>query len=584
MVLLIVLLPALAVLQYRWVGQVSDAERERMQRNLRNAADQFRETFDQELIIALFSLQVGPMTARENGSDQYSDRYNSWINTASYPQIVAGIYLVSEADGRLTLRRWNPNAHVFEGTLWPASIDKWRPQFEYALTEFKAQRLPDLSGAFTGEESLIAMPIRNNPIGPRRGGAGLDRPVFGFTVLQLDMPYMRNQMIPALVGRHFVQIDGDNYRVAVTADNAPSRVLYLSEPDSPISVQNADITTALFPVPGGFGFRGTPGGGRGFDGFRRDGEPGLAGADRMGRWRLIVQHESGSLEAAVGLVRRRNLTISFGVLLMLGVSVALLTATTRKSQRLAQQQMEFVAGVSHELRTPVAVIRSASENLSSGVVSGERVKRYGQMLEAEARRLSEMVERVLQYAGIESGLGFGNRVALAPAEIIEAAIDAAIPLVGPGDVQVQRDIPADLPPVLGDAAALRSAVQNLIANAVKYGGRDRWVGIRAQHVRERRRSEVRITVSDHGHGIPASEIPHIFEPFYRGGEAIERQIHGNGLGLSLVRRIVMAHGGRVSVSTRPGGGTTFTLALPAAPADARTSTVAAGEMQVGAHS
>jgi two-component system phosphate regulon sensor histidine kinase PhoR len=168
--------------------------------------------------------------------------------------------------------------------------------------------------------------------------------------------------------------------------------------------------------------------------------------------------------------------------------------------------------------------------------------------------------------------------------LIETAIESAIPLVGPGEVEVQRDIAPNLPPVLGDAAALRSAVQNLIANAVKYGGRDRWVGVRAQLARERRRSEVRITVSDHGPGIPASELPHIFEPFYRGAEATERQIHGNGLGLSLVRRIVTAHGGKVTVATRPGAGSAFTIALPVASADARSADVAGDAMQVGVHS
>jgi signal transduction histidine kinase len=261
----------------------------------------------------------------------------------------------------------------------------------------------------------------------------------------------------------------------------------------------------------------------------------------------------------------------------------MLTATSRRAEKLAQQQMEFVAGVSHELRTPVAVIRSAAENLASGVVSGDRVKRYGQMLEGESRRLGDMVERVLQYAGIESGFNTAARVPLAPMEIIESAVESALPLVGPGEVTIHREIAPDLPPVLGDATALRSAVQNLVANAVKYGGRDRWVGVRAQRVRERRRDEVRITVSDHGPGIPAADLPHIFEPFYRGADAIERQIHGHGLGLSLVRRIVVAHGGQVTVATRPGAGTSFTITLPAAAADTTASAVAT-EMRVGAHS
>jgi signal transduction histidine kinase len=288
-----------------------------------------------------------------------------------------------------------------------------------------------------------------------------------------------------------------------------------------------------------------------------------------------VQHQSGSLEAAVAGARKRNLALSFGVLLLLTVSIGLLTTSSRRAQRLARQQMEFVAGVSHELRTPVAVIKSAAENLSQGVVgNADRVKRYGQMIEGEARRLAEMVERVLQYAGIESGLGYGARSPLAPKEILESAIGNVLPLLGPDKITIDRQIPEGLPPVIGDAAALRSAVQNLVANAVKYGGTDRWVGIKAEHARQGRTSEVRITVSDHGPGIPANELPHIFDPFYRGGDAMAQQIHGNGLGLSLVKRIVNAHGGQVSVVTRPGMGSAFTIALPAAEPDPSSSSVA----------
>jgi signal transduction histidine kinase len=298
------------------------------------------------------------------------------------------------------------------------------------------------------------------------------------------------------------------------------------------------------------------------------------GPEDLGRWQLLVQHESGSLEAAVARLRRRNLGISFGVLLLLTLSVALLAATSRRAHRLAQQQMEFVAGVSHELRTPVAVIRSAAENLSHGVVeSGDRVKQYGQLLETEARRLGEMVERVLQYAGVESGLARAPHAPLAPTEVIEGAIESAIASLGAEHVTIQRDFIPDPPLVMGDAAALRSAIQNLIANAVKYGGPDRWVGITVEHGRQRRRPEVWITVSDHGDGIPAAELPHIFEPFYRGSDAVARQIHGNGLGLSLVRRIVAAHGGRVTVTTRAGSGSSFTIALPSAEPDPGPSTV-----------
>jgi signal transduction histidine kinase len=362
-------------------------------------------------------------------------------------------------------------------------------------------------------------------------------------------------------------------------------VLYRSDPDAPLLVDQADATVSLVgPATNFRARRGVPTSNlqplvvvRGSD------EPRPAAAvEDIGRWRLLAQHRSGSLEAAVTRLRYRNLALSFVAFLVLTGSVALLTVTSRRAQRLAKQQMEFVAGVSHELRTPVAVIRSAGQNLSQGVVGNpERVKRYGQMIESESRRLGEMVERVLQYAGLESGLGIVARVPLEPESIIEGAIDSAVTLVGPDEVAIERHIESNLPQVAGDAAALRAAVQNLIANAVKYGGPDRWVGVKAEHVRGRRHGEVRITILDHGPGIPTAELPHIFEPFYRGADAVARQIHGNGLGLSLVKQIVAAHGGKVSVSTRAGAGSAFTISLPAAEPDEQPRAVA--DVRAAAH-
>jgi len=569
--LLVVLLPVLAFMQYRWVGQVSEGERGRMQRNVETAAVQFRNAFDGELRQAQRDLQVSTTVARDGSSANYSNRYTGWFNTAEHPQIVADIYVVDAVGDNLRLRRFNATTHTFDPTFWPKPLDLMRPVFEDAYSGARAGIAPEPNRFAGADESLIINGLQNFEVFQRRGAPDvpvLSAPVFGFSVIQLDESYMRGQLIPALVEKHFIDPSADTYRVAVISDDKARRVLYRSTPDATLDPSQADVSEALFAPPR-FRPRGR--------GPNRPPEE-----EPTGRWRLIVQHEAGSLEAAVGAIRRRNLAISSGTLLLLTFAVVMLTATTRRSERLAQQQMEFVAGVSHELRTPVAVVRSAAENLSSGVVSGDRVKRYGQMIEAEARRLGDMVERVLQYAGIESGFNTAARVPLSPTEIIESAVDSALPLVGPGEVTVHREIAPDLPAVIGDATALRSAVQNLVANAVKYGGRDRWVGIRAQHVRERRQAEVRITVSDHGAGIPAADLPHIFEPFYRGEDAIQKQIQGHGLGLSLVRRIVEAHGGKVAVSTRPGAGTSFTITLPAAAATSE-SPVATG-VRAGAHS
>ena len=585
---LLVLLPALAILQYRWVGQVSEAERERMQHNLRNAASQFRDAFDLEVGRTLIGLQVGPITARDGASEQYTDRYEAWVDTSEHPQLVSNIFLVDSANAQLRIRRFDPVAHAFEPAAWPEALERWRPELESQLRDFNTGGSVDRRGAFADDESLIISPLRNLIGTAGSGGRPTSiTPVFGFTIIQLDVRYMQEQILPALARRFFIHQDGDSYRVAVVSVSTPSRVLYKSDASAPVDATSADATEIFFGLRGGgarfFFARGAGAGVRlgltpGPNDERRlpPSEPRTPRDEELGRWRLLVQHASGSLETAVASVRRRNLGLSFGMLLLLSVSVALLAAASRRAHRLAEQQMEFVAGVTHELRTPVAVIRSAAENLSHGVVGNtDRVKRYGTVIESEARRLGEMIESVLQYAGLESGASLGNTAPLSPAEIVEAAIDTAIAAAGAGGLTVQRDIAPDLPNVIGDAAALRSAIQNLLANAVKYGGPDRWVGVRAEQI-SGRRAEVCITVSDHGTGIPPADLPHIFEPFYRGSDAVAGRVHGNGLGLSLVRRIVTAHGGRVAVSSKPNVGTTFTLTLPVAPPHSRPSAVASG--------
>ena len=141
------------------------------------------------------------------------------------------------------------------------------------------------------------------------------------------------------------------------------------------------------------------------------------------------------------------------------------------------------------------------------------------------------------------------------------------------------DIERDLPPVMADEGALRRALQNLVTNALKYGAAGRWIGIEAKRAAHKGIDEVHLTVSDRGPGIDAADLAHIFEPFYRGTPARDRQIHGNGLGLSLVRRIAEAHDGRVTVKSVAGQGASFTIALPASsgvvePGEAETAPLA----------
>jgi len=282
--------------------------------------------------------------------------------------------------------------------------------------------------------------------------------------------------------------------------------------------------------------------------------------DDSGAWQLVVTHRSGSVDAAVAEARARNLAISFGILLVLAISVAMIVVSTGRAQRLAQQQMEFVSAVSHELRTPLAVICSAGENLADGLVSGpEHAQLYGTLVRDEGRRLSGMIEQVLDFAGIRSGRRIYNLRKTSIGEVISQALAVFNPQIQQLGFVVDLRVSENLPQITVDKAALIRAVQNLIGNALKYSGQSRWIDIRAftgAHA-------LSIAVEDRGSGIPDDELGHIFEPFYRGRGATDSQIRGSGLGLSLVKNIVEAHGGTVGVTSTVGRGSIFQIDLPA---------------------
>ena len=138
-------------------------------------------------------------------------------------------------------------------------------------------------------------------------------------------------------------------------------------------------------------------------------------------------------------------------------------------------------------------------------------------------------------------------------------------LVKSNGFEVEQQVQKGLPNVMGDLPALSQCIQNLIVNAVKYSGKNRWIGISASvNDTKTTQTEVRISVQDHGRGISNSDLGHIFEPFYRSPNVVDAQIHGTGLGLAVAKRIAQAMGGRLSVVSELDVGSTFTLHLPVA--------------------
>jgi signal transduction histidine kinase len=172
------------------------------------------------------------------------------------------------------------------------------------------------------------------------------------------------------------------------------------------------------------------------------------------------------------------------------------------------------------------------------------------------------VAQVLDFAGIASGSRAYASEPLSMSTLVDEVLrDSRLALEQAG-MTVERDVAPELPEIRGDAVALRLALANLVANAVKFAAAGKWVAVRASARADAKRVVLR--VEDRGPGIPREEREQVFEPFYRGPAAERNATPGSGLGLSLVRHVVRAHGGRVRVEGREGGGTAVVLELPAA--------------------
>ena len=249
------------------------------------------------------------------------------------------------------------------------------------------------------------------------------------------------------------------------------------------------------------------------------------------------------------------------VLVFLLGGIALTIRATDREARLAQAKSTFVANVSHELKTPLSLISLFSEILELGRVNNEAKKaEYYGIIRHESRRLNKTIDNILDFSRIEAGRKTYELVDGDMAEVIDQVLSTHRYQVINSGFDIQTDIQASLPSVLIDRDAMAQAISNLLDNAIKYSGRVKQLSIIAKTVE----SDLSIEIADHGVGIPRAEQAKIFEKFYRVGNGLVHDVKGSGLGLSLVKHIIEAHKGTISVESDVSKGSRFTILLPLA--------------------
>src|SRR5262249_41388816 len=542
---LVAVLALLAVLQYKWSGQVSTATKAQMQSNLQVSLMGFRQDFTRELGAA--GVEIRSAIDASAGVDvaHLKEQFQHWQQTAAHPGLVEHIYVWQDSSQQQPLR-FDPGKDQFERVAWPQEFSNLREHLQeisafaalHALDRrpggrdahsdrhgprpggrdwmYGADRAGDhhgrpvrARGGFPGPwvvgQSIPALAylVRQRPAQDQRAR---ERAI-AWLIIQLNRGVLEKEIFPELAQKYFRGAAGLDYHIAVR-ENGKDKVHVIYASDAGFGeqdIQQMDASLNLFgPLFGRSGpdagpeifmaqFRIPPGDRPGPPEDRR----GL-GPERGPRfevfthsggqsvWQVVAKHKSGSVEAAVSGLRRRNLMASFGVLMLLGVTMALIVIASQRARRLAKLQMDFVAGVSHELRTPLAVISSAAENIAHGVVGDkQQLVRYGNSIVKQTRQLTQLVEQVLLFAATQQAPKSYGPSAVNLIDVVDAALEGTAATVAAARCTVERHIEEDLPAVSADFNGLVQALQNLITNAVKYGGERRWMRVSAASVKEK---------------------------------------------------------------------------------------------------
>jgi signal transduction histidine kinase len=288
------------------------------------------------------------------------------------------------------------------------------------------------------------------------------------------------------------------------------------------------------------------------------------------RFSRFEELASGSKLALVAMggnpleaISSKSLLIYYGllgsVIVLIALGIVFILRDISREEEISAMKSEFISNVSHEIKTPIATIRTLAENLNEGWVTGQAQQReYFHLIEREAERLTHLVENILDFSRIDRAMKVYRTEVTSIRDATKKAIDRFRLLVDGQGVVIKENIKSNLPPCNLDVEAYEQALLNLLDNAVKYSRDEKVVELSASLQED----SIVVTVTDHGIGIGKKDSERIFDKFFRSPLPDGRKIPGSGIGLTLVKETIEAHGGTIKVESEVGKGSTFALSFP----------------------
>jgi len=396
--------------------------------------------------------------------------------------------------------------------LWKMDKQEGRPfMFDYSWVPRGNQKL---------YQAALLFPIKNLPT---------DRVVIGGIVFDAD--YLKNDFFPSVL--NFMADCPANHSPDNNEHNRPAFVLHArreSEALATSSNWDGGKPEVEHPMEAGF--------------------PGLV---------LATKYHGTSVQA----LSNHFLKTSYLILTCLSVfmigGIVLSYHSVSKEVALAKLKSDFVSNVSHELRTPLSLIRLYAETLEMGRLSNpDKYQEYYQIIRKESERLTTLINNILDFSKIEAGKKAYEFRDTDMAELVRTTLDSYRYQIEQNGFVLEEHIENDLPTIRADREAIARSLLNLVNNAVKYSDNEKSLAVKLS----RSNGSVNMEVIDHGIGIPRAEQDRIFEKFYRVCDPLVHNTKGSGLGLTLVRHVVDAHGGRIWVESVPGKGSKFSIELP----------------------